>query len=799
MDKNYYKNIASQLSKASPNREIQLKFPVLKAYEYWARFLKYHNNYPCPSEFMQALPFKSAKNIVDSVQKVMENENNEELILVELTGHAIDRPRKKNGDDDFCIFDDTSRDFNGKKVERRRREPEKISDLLSKDYHDRESACEEFNKAARSGYMDQIVDSVRTYLDRESIYDKKVKLAAQQTFINEVVALMVEYSTADDPYIARLKTIQNLYKLNDLELEFLIFTWVFYHEKTCEDLVDFMHSRCRKDSNTADHFQQIFQTSQGHIDQILSPKATLQRMMLLNEDQLPLSKIVAYLDGRAGSDFCESNFRVYKGRAIDFEQLQGENPDAELLVEILTHYEKGNPLNIFLYGVEGTGKTELSKAIAKKLGKKLVLTNLDYSGNGKDNILSDKTKEKMSSILLASYTFHNEEAILLVDEADAILNGCEKGELNSFLEQLDMPIIWISNNIDFIEASTLRRFDFSMKFERLDGSRRVEIWKSILKAQKAEKLLDEKTVEKFSGEIPVTAGGITQAIRTAKALKKSGSKLRPADVVQRMTKAQAELLQLDLEYDNRDTESHAPKYSLDVLNTDANMESLMKVIRGYDAKWQNFEEGDRPDALNILLYGAPGIGKTEFARHIARELGRKLMVKRTSDILSMYVGESEKQIRKMFKEAEEQQAILFLDEADSLIRDRRGASRGWEVSQVNEILTQMENFKGIFIAATNFNDNLDQASRRRFALKVKFSYLKPDAVPLVWKLFFPKVECPEEASRIRLLAPGDFNAVYGQLRFLDEGEVTAERIVRELRNEVAAKDDSEGRHMGFVA
>ncbi len=812
MNKNYYKNIVNQLNKRSKATAFKPKFPELKAYEYWIRFLRGNNNFPCPSEFIKILPFDSVTNILDAVQVVLKAENSQEIDLIRKRGRKALNPNAESKaasrtqtlkEFDFDDFDLDLLNFGKHKVRSSKSpKPEpsnELEDLASPEYHSRKSACMEIQSATESGYMDQVVCTVRQHLDRETIYDKVVKEVLQEKFIAEATKLISEASTENDPHIQRLKSIQKIYRLSDLELEFLIFSWIFFYEKQCDDLVDFLKTNRHRSANNAALFQLICGVSQSDVDEILAPNATLRRMMIVDDELNLLAKIIQYLEGRSGANYCESNFLIYKGDAISYEQLQGNNPDADLIVEMLAHHQKGTPLNIFLYGVEGTGKTELSKAIAQKLGKKLILTNLDNSGDNKDNPFSNKVKDKMSSILLASYTFRDDDAIILVDEADYVLNCCEKGELNTFLEKLNIPIIWISNNTEFIEASSLRRFDFSMQFERLDGSRRIDIWKSIIKTQKAEKLLDEAAIAKFSSEIPVTAGGITQAIRTAKALKKAGSKLDPKDVVQRMTKAQAELLGLELEYTNRDTASHAPKYSIDVINTDVDMNHLTKVIRNFDAKWQNFEEGDRADSLNILLYGAPGTGKTEFARHIARDLGRKLIIKRCSDLLDKYVGESEKNIRQMFQEAEEQDAILFLDEADSLIRDRRGATRGWEVSQVNEILTQMENFNGIFIAATNFNENLDQASRRRFALKVKFGFLKPDAIPQVWNLFFPKVECPEEATRIRNLAPGDFNAVHGQLRFLDENEVTAQRILKELQNEVACKDEHEGRRMGFCA
>ena len=85
-----------------------------------------------------------------------------------------------------------------------------------------------------------------------------------------------------------------------------------------------------------------------------------------------------------------------------------------------------------------------------------------------------------------------------------------------------------------------------------------------------------------------------------------------------------------------------------------------------------------------------------------------------------------KTLHEAFKQATDDGALLLIDEVDSFLQDRRNAQQSWEVSQVNELLIQMEMFSGIFIASTNLMDSLDQAALRRFDLKVKFGFLKKD-------------------------------------------------------------------------
>lgn len=102
----------------------------------------------------------------------------------------------------------------------------------------------------------------------------------------------------------------------------------------------------------------------------------------------------------------------------------------------------------------------------------------------------------------------------------------------------------------------------------------------------------------------------------------------------------------------------------------------------------------------------------------------------------MFVGQTEKNIARAFAEAKEENAVLIFDEVDSFLADRNSANRNWEITQVNEMLVQMENFDGIFIATTNLMDNLDRASLRRFDLKLEFGFLEYNQA---FKLF--KDEC----------------------------------------------------------
>jgi len=231
---------------------------------------------------------------------------------------------------------------------------------------------------------------------------------------------------------------------------------------------------------------------------------------------------------------------------------------------------------------------------------------------------------------------------------------------------------------------------------------------------------------------------------------------------------------------------HATHYSLDYLNANIDIPKLVEGLQ-------------RNKRGNICFYGAPGTGKTALAGYIAKQLDKPLLSKRASDILGMYVGQSEQNIARMFEQARAEDAVLVLDEADSLLRDRRGANQSWEVSQVNELLVQMENFDGMFICSTNLMDDLDQASLRRFAIKVEFDYLKPEqAIQMLEKesIEMPSSENSRAIAMLSNLAPGDFSAVKKRLDILAI-EATPEVITQELKKEVAIKQGKVSHPIGF--
>ena len=184
---------------------------------------------------------------------------------------------------------------------------------------------------------------------------------------------------------------------------------------------------------------------------------------------------------------------------------------------------------------------------------------------------------------------------------------------------------------------------------------------------------------------------------------------------------------------------------------------------------QNRLEADGlPVGIAVLLYGAPGTGKTESVMQIARETGRHIVHVDISESKSAWFGESEKRIKKVFtsyrnaceicEKKGEKIPILLFNEADAIISKRKDSTAGnvaqTENAMQNIILEELENLKGIFIATTNLAENMDAAFERRFLFKIKFENPSEEAKAAIW---MSKLSWMDERGARSLAAEYDFS------------------------------------------
>jgi len=260
----------------------------------------------------------------------------------------------------------------------------------------------------------------------------------------------------------------------------------------------------------------------------------------------------------------------------------------------------------------------------------------------------------------------------------------------------------------------------------------------------------------------------------------------------------------------------------DVVLSEKTEETLQNLMRQVDkevisrlVKWGIKDKKSGIDA-RIIFYGAAGTGKTMTAYSLAKSLKRQVLAFDCSKILSMYVGESEKNVRKIFDtfydlcEKTKTEPILLLNEADQFLGSRSSGNITGSDQMHNQMqnifLEQIENFRGMLIATTNLLENIDKAFSRRFNYKIEFK--KPDKLQRekLWKLMLPEDAPYEEGFESKELA--SFSLTGGQINLIvkntaykvavkKEALFTLKDFLDEIKREKDANFDSE-KSMGFL-
>ncbi|MDH4451499.1 MAG: ATP-binding protein [Rhodoferax sp.] len=407
--------------------------------------------------------------------------------------------------------------------------------------------------------------------------------------------------------------------------------------------------------------------------------------------------------------------------------------DAKVLSRLLHHAvtQKEPGINILLYGPPGTGKTEFAKVIAQHTG--LELFEVEYSDRD-GNSLSGRDRYRALQIAQV-FLKGSEQAVLLFDEVEdvfpristeaarylarseshAISSGpgvSGKAWVNQILETNQVPTIWITNEIDQIDPAFRRRFAYHLELKSPPVSARHGVVRKTLEGV----TVSDDFVARLSHRKGLTPAQIRTAARFARLGAPQGTP-QEEPLMEALIERQLKNADQALGQSAATHTATPPWMPYDAAHVHlASTHSLEKMIQSLAAMGQG----------SMCFFGPPGSGKSALAAHIAAELARPLLVKRASDLLSKYLGETEHNMAAMFREAEQEGAVLLLDEADGFLLDRRTAQRSYEVTEVNEMLQGMEQYRGVFICTTNLLDRIDEAALRRFTFKLEFLPLRPE-------------------------------------------------------------------------
>jgi SpoVK/Ycf46/Vps4 family AAA+-type ATPase len=438
---------------------------------------------------------------------------------------------------------------------------------------------------------------------------------------------------------------------------------------------------------------------------------------------------------------------------------------------------KSKGINLMFWGLAGTGKTELTLALAKKNG-----WDLKVIGDTSKMDMSEKSRaQRITSLKIAMKLYQNSEnVVLLFDEMEDLFKfdsnaTFSKAFINRIIETTPIPIIWTTNDLFSLGTAVLRRMTYNIGFEVPPRDARKKIWQGYV--EKHDVALSSEIIDELATNYDIVPALIGNAVKIAK-LADLGERDDVAEIVK----------------------------SLDRLVNFGSKRSFKAVglkDTPYDPRWVNSptDLGELTGKLltakprfSLCLYGASGTGKSEYGRYLAKKLDKRVLYKRASDLVSMWVGETEANIARAFEEAKREEMVFIIDEGDSFLRNREGAQRSWEVSQVNEMLAQMETHTQPFILTTNMMKDLDVAALRRFTFKMEFKYLRPDQSSEIFQAYFGSTP-PAKLAKIDVLTPGDFAAVKDRADII--GETDPMKLYEMLIEECELKPDYTKTTIGF--
>ena len=384
---------------------------------------------------------------------------------------------------------------------------------------------------------------------------------------------------------------------------------------------------------------------QGRISKLEMMQEGLQGLFSLSSEFIDF-----FQHGQKALYKCELFNRI-TGPSIPLDFHPIETEVTQHLLRLLAKATESST-HILFYGNPGTGKTSYAKGLIAKLAQPGFEIGLDSDQN---------TTNKRRNALLAclNLTQGGTGGIIIMDEADNVLNTQgswfmrgetqDKGWLNHVLELPGVRMIWLTNDVSAIDDSVLRRFAISICFLPFSRAQRVNLWRNILRRRRCKRMLTEQDVKNLAVKYEVNAGVADLAVIKAKEAA-GDNKLNFRQGLELALESHLALKNGGIRPRYRNEVE--TNYSIEGLNTEGNIQELIRNLKLFDAYLRSNCQGQTNLNMNLLFFGPPGCGKSELARYIGHALDRELMVKRVSDILDPYVGMTEQKIASAFAGAE---------------------------------------------------------------------------------------------------------------------------------------------------
>ncbi len=500
------------------------------------------------------------------------------------------------------------------------------------------------------------------------------------------------------------------------------------------------------------------------------PERALRRFALISVEDpapprdLPLQALRVKIDRRVALHLLDEH-RSSLPDGIEVNEPRATLPLARLSDErkqtVLKYLQEsdlsGRPLLVEVEGPVGVGKKFLAEGLCAALGQRMLVARCS------ELFLSDKlddasTRKAHLAEIARAVRLHG--AVPYLDRYDLLLerkvHAAPPSEESSGEPQAATKVQRLPTELgDFLRDQTLCFLGTTERFEPLSDagevvrlqldfptpSQRAAIWQQTLSDLDVT-LEADVDMHEIGRKLALDPARIQEAARAAQAMAaQRGAKiLTRSDLVESSRhQLQHDLKSLAVRVDK------AYRWEDLVITTDG-YHALVEMIsysQNAETVYDTWGFGPRhsvAQGISALFAGPPGTGKTMCASVIARELDMELFRVDLSRVVSKWIGETEKNLAKVFDEAQRSHAVILFDEADSLFAKRtevKSSVDRYANLEVNFLLQKMESFSGITILTSNLEDSIDSAFKRRLTFRIRFE--KPDATARasLWQKMFP--------------------------------------------------------------
>lgn len=614
-------------------------------------------------------------------------------------------------------------------------------------------------KKYRAGYLDE--NNINSYrglvisdeeidevFKEDNFVDEEIKALNEEIEkIQKEISVKVQNSIENKIFLPIVE-LENIFDLSEFEITSIIMALALELNKKYQKIYGYLQDNINLKNPT---FDLVCKFLEFELEDVLEVRKSFSNhslfsKMILKDNQIDKEDI--FLSTQILIDEKIINF-IICGKEIDssinhyIEYVDYNNLNEKLfwniniqqsIVEFLNNTLDYQKKIIYLYGKKGSGKKFHAKKFCQMLNKSLILLDIKKVIESKEDLKQILNKFLREVILYKNIpAFKNFEILFKHENID---------KLNIFFKEIDVlkGIVFILSKEKLKDTSISKNFAINkISVPDLNIEDKINVWRYFAALYKVKECDWIELVNKYDFSI----GEIKNVIKIVKDYYCWDSNNK--DLKGIICKVAQNQITHSL---NKNATKINPIYTFeDIVLPDIQRKQLEEICNQVKnryivfSKW-NFEKKlSYGKGLSILFSGLPGTGKTMSAHVLANELKLELYKIDLSQIVSKYIGETEKSLHSIFEEAKKSKVILFFDEADSIFGKRsevKEANDRYANIETSYLLQKIEEYDGITILATNFLKNIDSAFMRRINFVVDFPFPYPKNRKILWEKAFTK-------------------------------------------------------------